>query len=143
LSLTSCAVNDGTVRKFGIGLNHKRKDIGLPILDSNWRLVKNTDGVLLWLPETEKDSLAYVSKLIRHDRNKIFFEENKFYGKEKYATIDGIFREVLYITCSFNDEEEILHWNCEYRGPNEIFGKPITKKEADSLLKIWNLDSFN
>ena len=143
LSLTSCAVNDASVRKFGVGFNHKRKDLGLPILDSNWRLVKNTDGILLWLSETERDSLAYVSKLIRHDRNKIISEENKFFGKEKYTTADGIFREVLYISCSFTAEEKILHWNCEYRGQNEIFGKSITKKETDSLLEIWGLAPFD
>ena len=139
MSLASCGANDATIRKFGVGFNDKRKNLSLPVLDSNWRLVKNSDGVLLWFPETEKDSLAYVSKLIRCNRDKILSEENKFFGKEKYATVDGIFREVLYISCSFSDTEKILSWNREYRGPNEVFGKSITKKEADSILKKWRI----
>ena len=139
LSLASCGVNDATIRKFGIGFNDKRKDLGLPILDSNWRLVKNSDGVLLWFPETEKDSQAYVSKLIRCNRDKILSEENKFLGKEKYTTVDGTFREMLYLSCSFDVNEDVSNWDCEYQGPKEVFGKSISKEEVDSILEKWKI----
>ena len=131
--------NDHAGKKFGIAFNNKRKSLGLPILDSSWQLVKNNDEVLLWLPAIVKDSLSYVSKLIKIDEDKILSEENKFFGKEKFLTVDGTFREVLYISCSFSEDEKILNWNCEYRGPNEVFGKSISKNEADSILHEWKL----
>jgi len=116
--------------------------VGLPLLDSTWHVTKNVDNILQWFPSSHGDSLLYLSKLVEIKNDKVAREENHFLGKEKYTTVDGTFREQVYVSCYFDEKENISDWDCEYEGPPNGFRKNISKAEADSILRSWNLFKY-
>jgi hypothetical protein len=135
--LLSACHDMNAVEKFGLDFNIKRKQIGLPLLDSSWKVVKNSENIIMWLTPQKKDSLVYLSKLIQLENGVISREENRIIGRQKYNTVDGNFFEDLYISCYLNDSLSIKSWNCEYNGLNYEFGKKISKQEADSIMQKW------
>jgi len=130
--LQSCDNED--ISKAGIGFNANRNKIGLPLLNPDWKLVKNLSGVFQWMP---LERIGYCSKLVVIEDGKFKREENHFKGKKGYNTIDGSFFEDVYITCYFEDSLKV-RWECVFNSEN-VFSKNISKAEADSIVKSWGL----
>jgi hypothetical protein len=127
------------VERGGLDFNGKRAVIGLPLLDSNWRIIDNMDGYIMWAPVHTADSMAFQSKFVRIRNGKVKREENRFAGGQKYKTVDGNFREDLFISCDFDENENVSYWDCEYRGGGHEFGWKISRAQADSILSQWKI----
>jgi hypothetical protein len=131
--------NQKEIDHAGLNFNAKRKEIGLPLLNSNWKLTNHNQELLQWIASTYSQPSSYFSKLVKLEDGKVIREENQFIGKQKYKTIDGSFDEELFISCRFDEKENFLEWDCKYRGPGFESGKPVSKKEADSLVHKWGI----
>lgn len=138
----SCNVNEKTVRAVGLGFNEKRAKIGLPLLDTAWTLVQNDEDVLMWMPPKKVDSCVFISKLVRISDGKLKREENLFEGRQMFETVDGRFREYLYVSCDFYPEQNEAKLTYTYAGVGAEFRKDVTKEVADSLLESWHVKHY-
>lgn len=150
--LTSCNFQD-PAKKYGTDFNKNRLELGLPVLQDNWKLVKNDRGVLRWAPENiaEKTDLGmdlqgFVHKDVTIKDNRIYSEENRFEGAKKYRRENVDYTEEVYIGCYFDDKEQVSEWSCVFKGTrNPINGSAsegdtrITVKQADSILTSWRI----
>jgi hypothetical protein len=137
--LAVLAVHCGNVERGGVDFNGKRAAIGLPLLDSSWVIIDNMDSYVMWAPAHSADSLAYQSKLVRMRNGKVKREENRFVGAQTYKTVDGSFREELFISCDLDTNEKLTYWDCEYRGLGHEFGWKLSRAQADSILSQWKI----
>jgi hypothetical protein len=142
LLITFLAILSGhcrNVKRGGVDFNTKRAAIGLPLLDSSWVIVDDMEGNVRWAPAHLADSQTYHSKLIKIRDGKIKREENLFVGTQKYKTIDGTFSEELFISCDFDENENVSYWDCYYRGRDHEFGWKISRVQVDSILSRWKV----
>jgi hypothetical protein len=142
LLITFLAILSGhcrNVERGGVDFNGKRAAIGLPLLDSSWRVISDRDGYIMWAPVHSADSLAYHSKLVKIRDGKVKREENLFVGAQKYKTVDGTFSEELFISCDFDENENVSYWDCDYRGRDHEFGWKISRVQVDSILSRWKV----
>ncbi|MCL2219246.1 MAG: hypothetical protein FWC23_05105 [Chitinispirillia bacterium] len=163
--------------KYGVEFNEEREKIGLHILDSNWRYSRSYGEMYdesgrrvfagNWIniarthdkPHYAVKSFEYTNDTIRNT-DVIISETDLYIGSREYTTIDGTFKEELYITYFFSESR----WRYSLCGEDVpdlektaylIDGKRITnpkkayssfksfiltKEEADSVLKDWNID---
>jgi hypothetical protein len=138
----SCNVNEKTVSAVGLGFNEKRAEIGLPLLDTAWTLVINDEDVLKWMNPRKADTCVFISKLVRISDGKLKREENLFEGKKMFKTVDGSFREYLYVSCDFYPEHNKVMLTYTYAGVGAEFRKEVTKEVADSLLESWHVKHY-
>jgi hypothetical protein len=150
------------VPKYGIEFNEERKRVGLPILDSNWRhlsgkMVDETGRRVFyttWVnPARRETNKSYhFARSIRYNNDTIFSESNQYTGSRRFATLDGTSTETLFITYFFVDSR----WRYSFLGEKipdlenysssdgRIYSSSkifvLTKEEADSVLKHWNID---
>ena len=146
------------IPKYGIEFNVEREKIGLPILDSNWRDLDRgktyddkTSSIVSYGRWTNPVAARpnynkpfYISKSITYNSDTIIIRESdKYLGSRRYTTIDGTSTEMLTITYFFADSL----WRYDLRGERildqgysltDVFA--LTKEEADSVLKHWNID---
>ena len=146
VSFIACNSQDPTVRKYGLDFNQKRQALGLPALQSSWKLVKNVQGILRWAPEGNLNGPGYIHKEIMIKNDQIYSEENRFEGKNKYTRDGTDYNEEVYIGCYFDDKAQVSEWNCIFKGTrNPINGSPsegdtrITVKQADSIVTAWGV----
>jgi hypothetical protein len=146
LMIMSCHKHDHLIKRIGLDFNYKRKLLGLPLLPKNWKLVSRMEGSFTWMPLHYDDSLAFYSKVVTVKNKTIYSEGNSFFGRKKYQTVDGTFFEELSYSCYFDQNGNILKWQCEYRGSKQKFDNldvpfndNITKNQADSIIANWGL----
>jgi len=144
--LASCNSGDPMVKKYGLDFNKNRTELGLPILQASWKLVKNDQGILRWAPAGDLTATGFIHKQVSIKDNKIYSEENRFEGKNKYQRDGTDYTEEVYIGCYFDDKEQISEWNCVFKGTrNPINGSAsegdtkITVKQADSIVTSWGI----
>jgi hypothetical protein len=143
--------------KYGTEFNFEREKIGLPILQENWEYVKihgvKNGYVNSWInPIMAEENPYYFDKTISFSKDTIIRETDKYIGRQKIETIDGTFKEVLYVTYNFvKNENNDVGWNYVLRTGERYTatntGKEhyslqninITKESADSILTSWGL----
>ena len=59
--LASCN-SENAEKKYGIDFNKNRLELGLPVLQSDWKLVKNDQSVLRWAPEGSLTGVGFIHK---------------------------------------------------------------------------------
>jgi hypothetical protein len=142
LFLNACNVKNeknNQVEQFGIAFNKTRSEIGLPLLDSSWKISNESDEMLQWMPIRPKDSLSFVLKRMLFKNGDLNREENVFNGKRTYTTTEGTLIEKLYVSYNFLQSGPAGKWICEYYGLKKEFGEMIPKEQADSILLSWGL----
>jgi hypothetical protein len=144
--LASCSSQDPMAEKYGLNFNKQRSQLGLPALPADWKLVKNTDGILRWAPEGNLQGPGFIHKEVTVKDDKLYGEENRFEGKNKYQRDGTNFNEEVYIGCYFDDKEQVSEWNCIFKGTrNPITGAAsegdtrLTVKQADSIVTSWGI----
>lgn len=145
LFIPSCVerISDKKVKKYGMEFNEERKRYKIPLLTDKMVLTSNRDNWLTWFAKDKNyDSLAFYSKSIEFKDGKISREFSEIAGAEKYTTVDGRFCEQLIITNEFSEDEILVRTRYFYRFPKNIFGEHISKKAADSLLKLWAIEIY-
>ncbi|MCU0322416.1 MAG: hypothetical protein MUE72_08365 [Chitinophagaceae bacterium] len=130
------------IKDFGIEYNKTRNEIGLPLLDSLWRISYESDEMIQWMPIKSKDSLSFLLKRLIFKNAILCREENIFNGKDTYTTPDGKFIEKVYITYDFLNSKPNSQWICEYYGLKKEFGERISRKQADSILRLWGVNKW-
>lgn len=143
--LASCNSGDPMVKKYGLDFNPNRLQLGLPALQADWKLVRNDQGILRWAPEGNSTT-GFIHKQVTIKDNKLYAEENRFEGKNKYKRDGTDYTEEVYIGCYFDDKEQISEWNCIFKGTrNPVTGSPseddtrLTVKQADSIVTSWGI----
>jgi hypothetical protein len=128
--------------------NEEREKIGLPPVQRHWEYSKSY-GFESWgstwrNPTKEREKPYYWKKTVAYDNDTIILEYDVYREARRFNTIDGTSEEMLNITYYFADKQwkyvfnkEILldHGRYSYDPMLEI-----TKAEADSILKLWNID---
>jgi hypothetical protein len=144
--LASCNSGDPMVKKYGLDFNKNRLELGLPVLQANWKLMKNTDGILRWAPEGNLQGAGFIHKEVTIKDDKLYGEENRFEGKNKYQRDGADYNEEVYIGCYFDEKEQISEWNCIFKGTrNPVSGAAsdgdtrLTVKQADSIVRSWGI----
>jgi hypothetical protein len=130
--------------RYGAQFNSVRSQIGLPVLPENWILNKVSRTGSEWInPQKDLSKPFHRFKTIVYNDDTVLWESDQYNGPGFYKTIDGKFREELYITYNFTiNESSIVGWECALfceetigRGSNE----KITKFQADSVLISWGI----
>lgn len=144
--LASCSSGDPMVKKYGLDFNKQRQELGLPVLQANWKLVKNDQGILRWAPDGNLNAAGFIHKQVTIKDNKLYAEENRFEGKNKYQRDGTDYTEEVYIGCYFDDKEQISEWNCVFKGTRNPINNSasegdtkITVKQADSIVTSWGI----
>ena len=141
----SCSNSTSTIDfKYGIDFNIKRNEIGLPPLDSTWKYNKaiGTQGGSWINPYCENEHPCHIEKSILCNKDTIIWESNVYEGINYFTTVDGTFKETLYITYYFQDRRWKYVWekgvpvNSNW---DNLYHKEIDKIEADSLLINWEI----
>jgi hypothetical protein len=138
--------------KYGMAFNEEREKIGLPLVKRNWRYSKingfETLGCCWIIPTKEKDKPYYFNKELIYNRDSLIREVDRYLGTRKFETLDGSIQEALFITYYFADKQ----WKYVFRGEDKSCQQyssrgyscrhnyDLTKAEADSILKLWNID---
>ncbi|MES2847840.1 MAG: hypothetical protein V4685_02205 [Bacteroidota bacterium] len=145
LSSSSCKedVTNNYVTKFGPDFNSERKKLNIPLLDTSFRLVakhKLEDSIcyLSFSKSDDKDSLIMSNKIMTIVKGALNRDESCFLGKRKYVTIDGTFLETLFISLYKDSISNKYLWDCELHDREPPYIK-ITRDQADSILKSWNI----
>lgn len=149
------------IHKYGRNFNEQRKNLGLmPIPEYFHKKVEDSRGYpedIYWF-NPERDSLKRKG-IGYHDSKRVrcldsfMIEEDVFYSGRVYKYIKRPDRdiypedyavskdEVLYIDYIYNTKELICHLGSSTNidDPAKGFYKKITKIEADSVLKAWNI----
>src|SRR6185312_648567 len=116
--LASCNSEDPMVKKYGLEFNKNRTELGLPKLPDNWKVVKSDKdkGILRWASGDTLKGAGFAHKEVTIRDNKLYSEENRFEGKNKYHR-DGVdYTEEVYLGCYFDDKEQISESNCIFKG---------------------------
>ena len=144
--LAACNSQDPTIQKYGLDFNANRQKLGLPALQSSWKVVKNDQSIIRWAPEGNLNGPGYIHKEVSIKNDKIYSEENRFEGKSKYTRDGTDYNEEVYIGCYFDDNAQVSEWNCIFKGTrNPINGSAsdgdtrLTVKQADSIVTAWGI----
>ena len=130
--------------RYGVTFNTKRREIGLPILHENWELSKVSKTGSVWVNhQEERDKPFYWEKTVVYNNDTVLWESNQYKGPKYYETIDGKFKEELYIIYNFfNNGDNEAGWECtlfnQETASKTLSGK-ITKAKADSILLSWGI----
>lgn len=136
--------------RYGVEFNNVREKVGLPPLKNNWEYVRTIGAKgCTWInPKRKLKPPYHLSKTILYNKDTILTESDKYAGVKEYQTIDGKFREMLYITYHFvNNQDGSKGWEYTVRKPEETDGGEryynkrftISKEKAYSLLDEWNI----
>jgi hypothetical protein len=152
-----------SVPKYGDDFNMEREKIGLPIVKANWEHYKIYGAMAEgWINPTRiKDIPYYFKKTVLFNTDTIIEECDEYIGLKEFVTIDGKFKESLYISYRFiEDEEHDKGWRYALSTGTiptiaTISNRPnlqkaysthtiilITKATADSILVSWGLHSY-
>jgi hypothetical protein len=128
---------------YGLSLNVQRLKDSLPVLPKEWKLEVNRkigDNIeLQWNnPKAEKHK-SFLSKNLLIKNDKIIREENLFLGEEDYEIADGVFSEKIFVSADYTYEKKsiVKKITYEYSNKENISGKFVAKKFADSLITKW------
>lgn len=116
--------------KYGVSYNNKRKELGIPLIPSNWSITERSEEYIGWSGN---------EKIIGHKRKAVTFS-----GCDIEGELD-VFR-----LSKQNGEERLLEMDYTYRKKTKIpvviytyqighYAKSISKMTADSLLNAENI----
>ena len=148
LLLLSACHDNAMLEKYGAKFDRERKKIGLPHLDSRWKLAGNESDGLMWINSLHSDTGAYYFKksmYIRHDT--LISEDDEYIGPHRYKTIDGSSDEDLWVSYHFRDyRTDMDHkkgWECKWTKGDGRGGEENVYLSIDSatlLLRSWGIE---
>jgi len=140
--------------KYGTNYNEKRKEIGLPILNPEWKISSIHRDYEVWINpsfNSRFDNGTHWKKSIDYSSSELLFECDEYAGISNYNTIDGTFRESLVIYYYYKESHfNGFHpkgWECIIYDQSSIekgeFGERISLGKADSILIKWGISRLN
>lgn len=133
--------------------NLTRDSIGLPLLDTNWKLYKNgldndNREFLIYInPKVkngwDKKSPIHYSKDIKYTSDTIIYEADTYFSGETFETIDATINISMVVKYYFTSDKEGNHKGWKYTlfstPENNMYGLELTKEQADSVLLDWGV----
>lgn len=163
LIMTGCGVfpekvkmNDKRLIPLFEAMKEVRRDtLGFSAIDSNSEIrLETANGSFFsrfFLPTKNYDVMLHIDgktsmtiafKKVGNDKYAWIGEQETYYGKRNYTTVDGTFKEEIMIDY---DKIPIAGWetnkiNIEYNGPDSTITPPnkLTLAEAQQMIKKWN-----
>lgn len=130
------------VSDYGMQYNSVRDNLGLSLLSENFELTKQNNSYEIWENENCKTG-CHFKKKIMYPNGLPTTETDEYTGTKFYKTIDGTFKENLFITYHYKKKKDESRWEYtlfDQPSVNEGFlGKKITKRAAKAILKKWNI----
>lgn len=131
---------------YGLAFNAQRQKIGLPVIPSNWYLIKDT----IWVnPEREikysQHIPVHVSKSIVQKGGKLISETDLYYGSMEYTLAGESFREFIEITYYYPLEGLNSKWEIILYDQSTIKStkSEISLEKAEEILKRWGISRLD
>lgn len=134
--------------EFGKILNGKRLEIGIPILPEDWKIYDSNNKSIIWYNPDRKvkqnnNIPVHWSKTIKLDGSgQPLWESDQYYGSKDFVTIDGTFREKIYLIYYYQSSKQDSLWKCEIYNEHYENGKTVSLIQLDSILLTWNLNRY-
>jgi len=130
----------------GIQYNSERQRVGLPIIPSDWRPQAVRGSECTWINPDEEEKFSrhlpvHSTKYVQFQGDTIIMEIDTYYGPGDYTSINGTFRERLYITYYYQLDKNKSRWDVSLWNQESFRSSPkFTLEEADQILRKWGID---
>ena len=141
ICITGCSVPPP---RFGIDHNEVRKEKGLPIVKSDWRVRQSLNSEAAWSTGYQfGDTPGHSGKTVLYPNGKLSLEEDYYYsGKSFVPNWDpdaGTISEM--VTIQFDYTKTDSPWKCYHRSKEDLAEIPLN--EAERIIQSWGLKRLN